>query len=195
MLKLKKVIAVVFGSFYFKSYSYFRKIKCEDVKVIGVPLLNIARGSQLSLGARVTLNSFNDDYHINMNSSVKIFIENQGSVVDIGEDTRIHGSCIHASKKISIGKRCLIAANCNIVDSHGHRVVLDEPSKRYRTVDEPREINIGNDVWIGMNSIILPGVTIGDGAIVSANSVVNKDVPSKVIVRGNPAEIVEAKVS
>lgn len=193
MIIIKKLIAILFGFSYFKLYSFFRAIKYKNVRIIGVPLLNIARNARLLLGERVTLNSFNDDYHVNMNSSVKIYIENQGSLVDIGDDTRIHGSCIHASKKIIIGKRCLIAANCNIVDSNGHRVSLDEPSKRYKTVDEPREINIGNDVWIGMNSIILPGVTIGDGVIVSANSVVNKDVPPGVIVRGNPAEIVENK--
>lgn len=193
MIIIKKLIAILFGFSYFKLYSFFRAIKYKNVRIIGVPLLNIARNARLLLGERVTLNSFNDDYHVNMNSSVKIYIENQGSLVDIGDDTRIHGSCIHASKKIIIGKRCLIAANCNIVDSNGHRVSLDDPSKRYKTVDEPREINIGNDVWIGMNSIILPGVTIGDGVIVSANSVVNKDVPPGVIVRGNPAEIVETK--
>lgn len=191
MLKIRKLLAIIRGSLYFKLYSLFRKIQGKNVRVVGVPLLNIARKSQFVIGERVTLNSFNDDYHINMNSPVKIFIENAGSLIDIGDDSRIHGSCIHASKKITIGRRCLIAANCNIIDSNGHRASFNKPSARYKTVDDPREINIGNDVWIGMNSIILPGVTIGDGAIVAANSVVSESVPPGVLVRGNPAKIVE----
>lgn len=50
-------------------------------------------------------------------------------------------------------------------------------------------INIGNDVWIGANCVILPGVTINDGAVVGAGSIVTKDVPKNAIVMGNPARI------
>lgn len=192
ILRVKKLINIVLGMFYLKYYSVTGRVKVfKNVRVVGIPLFNIDSNSQLFLGQGVTLNSFNDDYHVGMYSSVKIFIENKGSSIEIGENTRIHGSCIHASKKITIGRRCLIAANCNIMDSNGHKVLLGNPSMRYKSTDEPREVVIGDDVWIGMNSIILPGVTIGAGAIVAANSVVHKDIPPSVIVRGNPAEIIE----
>lgn len=192
ILRVKKLINIVLGMFYLKCYSVTGRVKVfKNVRVVGIPLFNIDSNSQLFLGQGVTLNSFNDDYHVGMYSSVKIFIENKGSSIEIGENTRIHGSCIHASKKITIGRRCLIAANCNIMDSNGHKVLLGNPSMRYKSTDEPREVVIGDDVWIGMNSIILPGVTIGAGAIVAANSVVHKDIPPSVIVRGNPAEIIE----
>ena len=52
------------------------------------------------------------------------------------------------------------------------------------------EINVGDKVWIGAGSIILPGVTIGDGAMVAAGSVVTKDVPSRAVVGGNPARVI-----
>lgn len=193
IVKVKKLMNIILGMAFLKCYSFTGRVKsAKNVRIIGVPLFNIEADSQLLIGAGVTLNSFNGDYHANMNSSIKIFIENRGSSIEIGESTRIHGSCIHASKKITIGRRCLIAANCNIMDSNGHRTLLDKPSERYSSVDEPREIVIEDDVWIGMNSIVLPGVTIGAGAIVAANSVVHKNVPPKVIVRGNPAQIVKA---
>lgn len=192
IIKAKKFICIVLGMVYLKGYSFTGRVKtCSNVRVIGMPLFNIGLHSRLFLGKGVTLNSFNGDYHANLSSPIKIFIENRGSSIVIGENTRIHGSCIHASKKITIGRRCLIAANCHIMDSNGHKTLLQSPSERYKSIDEPREIVIEDDVWIGMNSIILPCVTIGAGAIVSANSVVHKNVPPKVIVRGNPAEIVK----
>lgn len=52
---------------------------------------------------------------------------------------------------------------------------------------------IGNDVWIGMEAVILPGVTIGDGAIIAAKAVVSHDVPAYAIVAGNPAKVVKAR--
>ena len=54
-------------------------------------------------------------------------------------------------------------------------------------------IQIGNNVWIGMNSVILPGIKIGDNVIIGANSVVNKDVPPNVIAAGNPCKIISEK--
>ena len=56
---------------------------------------------------------------------------------------------------------------------------------------EIKHISIGNDVWIGMNSCILQGITIGDGVVIGAGSVVTKDVPPYAIVAGNPARILK----
>ena len=52
---------------------------------------------------------------------------------------------------------------------------------------------VGNDVWIGRNSVILPGIHIGDGAIIAAHSVVTKDVPSYAMVGGNPAKMIKMR--
>ena len=59
---------------------------------------------------------------------------------------------------------------------------------------DTKPVTIGNHVWICSNSIVLKGVTIGDGAIIAAGAVVTKDVPSKCMVGGNPAKIIRTNV-
>lgn len=193
-IKIKKLFSFVLGNIYSRIIFSYKGVKVGlGLRVIGIPILNLSKKSRFIVGNNVTLNSFNDDYHVNMLGCIKVYLEGSGASIEIGDDTRIHGSCIHARKKISIGKRCLIAANCNIVDSNGHRVSMDAPNLRYQTIDDPKEIIIGDDVWIGMNSIILPGVVIGDGAVIAANSVVKENVPSLTIVCGNPAVAISKK--
>ncbi len=164
-----------------------------DGKLIlnGKPLLDIRKGSYLSLGDRVTLNSRNQGYHINMHSPIKLFADRPGAQIRIGNNTRIHGTCIHAYELIEIGNNCLIAANCQIFDGNGHDISFPDVENRINTIGVSRPIKIEDNVWIGADSIILPGVTIGNGSVVAANSVVVEDVPSMVVVGGNPAKIIK----
>lgn len=192
-IKIKKAFYLLVGNLYVSILRIFNNIEImRGVKVFGVPIINIDDNASIKIGGDVILNSFNDDYHVNMYGPIKLYVEGDGAFIRIGEKTRIHGSCIHARKGISIGKRCLIAANTNIIDSHGHRAFLSDVEKRYLSVDEPKEIVIEDDVWIGCNVIIFPGVKIGKGAIVSANSVVKSDIPSCSIVCGNPAVLISS---
>jgi acetyltransferase-like isoleucine patch superfamily enzyme len=121
---------------------------------------------------------------------VKLLADIPGAAIKIGDDTRIYGSCIHAWKSIRIGKRCLIAANCHIIDSNGHLSSLENPKLRGQLRDVPKSVEIEDDVWIGAGCIVLPGVTIGKGSIIGAGSVVTGDIPGGVIAAGNPAKIV-----
>ncbi len=61
---------------------------------------------------------------------------------------------------------------------------------REQGYSEEKQIVVGDDVWLGYGAIILPGVTIGDGAIIGAGTVVTKDVPPYAIVGGNPAKVI-----
>ena len=87
--------------------------------------------------------------------------------------------------EIRIGHNCLIGPNVGIYTTY-HNI---NPTHRHQS-GKAKPIVIGNDVWIGGHSCILPGVTIGDGVIVGAGSVVTKDVPPFTIVAGNPAKVV-----
>lgn len=85
-------------------------------------------------------------------------------------------------EKIKVGSNCIIGYNTTIL---AHEYLIEE----YRL----GEVVIGDDVMIGANSTILPGVAIGDGAIVSAGTLVHKDVPAGSFVGGNPMRIIYTK--
>ena len=87
--------------------------------------------------------------------------------------------------KIFIGDRCTITYGC-IILSH------DRAKKRINPVDVGHgTVRLGNDVFVGVNSVILRGVTVGDYSIIGAGSVVTRDIPAKVVVAGNPARIIK----
>ena len=112
---------------------------------------------------------------------------------------------IDYGKPVTIGKRCFIQQCCTFFGRGGITVGNDvfigpkvnlitinhdvDPDNRSATYGRP--IKIEDTVWIGINSTILPGVTLGYGAIVGANSVVTKDVPPMTVVAGNPARIIK----
>lgn len=170
--------------------SFNKRIKISHkIKIIGRPIIDIREGARLSLGAGVTLNSRNKGYHINLFGPVKLFADKKGATIKIGEKTRIHGSCLHAYKSIVIGRNCLIAGNCQIIDCNGHDLSFDNVSNRINTKGSAAEIVIGDNVWIGSNTFILPGVHIGEGSVIGANSVVRDNIPSMVVASGNPARV------
>jgi acetyltransferase-like isoleucine patch superfamily enzyme len=102
-----------------------------------------------------------------------------GSDVDIGEYV-----VIRASGGVSIGDRVLIATGAAVV-STGHPVA---PPRFRQVISKP--IAIGDDVWIGANAVVLPGVAIGSGSVVAAGAVVTRDVPALCVVAGVPARII-----
>lgn len=184
------VIFTLNGGMQFKKSNIF----CPgSVHLLGRPLIDVRCDATLRLGEHIVLNSRNNGYHLNLHSPVKIVADSPGACIKIGDYTRIHGTCIHAFTSIEIGSRCLIAANCQIIDNNGHALQFDNVEERIHSHGSSRPVKIMDDVWIGANSFVLPGVTIGKGAVISANSVVIEDVPSYSLVRGNPA-VVQRKV-
>jgi acetyltransferase-like isoleucine patch superfamily enzyme len=162
-----------------------------NIIVDGKPLIDIRKGSRLYIGDDVTLGSRNKGYHINLHSPVKLFADRPGAEIRIGNKTRIVGTCIHAYQSVVIGSNCLIAANCQIFDGNGHDLSFPDVEDRINTRGTSKPVNIGDNVWIGANSIVLPGVTIGRGSVISVNSVVNKDIPPMVVAAGNPAIVIK----
>lgn len=114
----------------------------------------------------------------------------------IGENCEF-GDMTHivAYEKVEIGNNVLIASKCFISDtSHGNYTGTDQDSpvtipNNRKLVTSP--VKIGDRVWIGENVVILKGVSIGNGCIIGANSVVTKDVPDNCIVTGVPAKILK----
>lgn len=100
---------------------------------------------------------------------------------------------ITCANKITIGDSLLTGKWVTITDnSHGETdkdTLGMRPQKRPITSKGP--VVIGNNVWIGDKATILPGVSIGDGAVIAANAVVTKDVPAYSVVGGNPAKVIK----
>ena len=120
----------------------------------------------------------------------------------VGDFTLLNGALVMAEEKIEIGSHCLVSWNVGIADSDFHPL---EPAQRlidaqalapYFKNRPPRPklktapVKIGDNVWIGMNAVILKGVTIGENSVVAAGSVVTKSVAPNVVVAGNPAAVV-----
>jgi acetyltransferase-like isoleucine patch superfamily enzyme len=142
-------------------------------------------GCKLFVEDGVTLNSKNYGYHVNVHSPVKLMADRPGAVIRIRAKSRIHGTCLHAHSSITIGRNCLIAANCQIFDGNGHDLSFPNVEDRIHTTGLSKPIVIEDNVWIGANYLVLPRVRIGAGSVISANSVVAQDIPPMVIVRGN----------
>lgn len=95
-------------------------------------------------------------------------------------------------KGISIGNHCLIASGCKFID-HDHGLSL--ASLMNTQVGNEAEIEIGKNVWLGVNVVVLKGVHIGDGAVVAAGGVVTKSIPPNEIWAGIPASRINCRIS
>jgi|SRR5690554_7993321 len=144
--------------------------------------------NELVIGNNVYLRSESRGYHAGMPFSTTILLDGKNSTCVIGDNCRINGAYIHAQENINIGKNTVIAAGVNIIDCNGH-----ELNSTNRTIgrDIPSGIEIGNNVWIGLNAIVLKGSVIGDNSVIAAGSVVKGSFPKNVLLQGNPAQIIK----
>lgn len=140
-----------------------------------------------------------------INSGTHIYDTSSGYNTTIGMDCKIYNA--------KIGRYCSIGNEVSVVvgrhptrrfvstspafystqKHHLLRYVNEQLFEEYRHFDNGKSVIIGNDVWIGSNSIILEGIRIGDGAIIAAGSVVVKDVDPYCIVGGNPASFIRKR--
>lgn len=109
-----------------------------------------------------------------------------GKPVTIGEDCFIQQCCTFFGRGgITIGNGVFIGPKCNLI------TINHDANPENRSATYGRPIVIEDNVWIGINSTVLPGVRIGYGAIIGAQSVVTHDVPPMTVVAGNPARIIK----
>lgn len=165
--------------------------------------ISVASGSRLILGLNINHATglpcslrlrANARLTVHGNSEIchgTLVLVSDNAHLEIGHKSYINfNSTVICYDHLTIGSNCAISWNTNILDGNAHELVVDEVA-RPRT----QPVVLGDRVWIGAGAIILPGVIVGDDAVVAAGSVVTADVPSKTVVAGNPARVIREKVT
>jgi maltose O-acetyltransferase len=114
-----------------------------------------------------------------------------GSQIEIGDNSGIGINC-RVCGPVKIGNNVMMGPEV-IVLTVSHKSDRTDIPMREQGHIEPEPVTIGDDVWIGTRVIIMPGITVGKGAIIGAASVVTKDVPEYSIVCGNPARVIKSR--
>lgn len=118
----------------------------------------------------------------------KRFCFDNGKNIHIGDNfTGNFNLTILDIREVYIGDNVMIGPNTTIT-TVGHPL---SPKKRRDHLAQASEIRIGNDVWLGANVVVLPGVTIGDNVVIGAGAVVSKDIPSNSLAVGVPAKVIK----
>ncbi len=166
-----------------KIISFIKGIKIgRNSEFYGLPHFHRFHFSSILIGTNCTLRSDHTSNLIGVNHQCIFSTHNRDAVIIIGDNCGFSGVTIGAAKEIRIGNNVLVGANAIITDFDWH-------SDRSNT--QPQSVIIHDNVWIGVNSTILKGVTIGMNSIIGANSLVVKDIPANVIAGGNPCKVLK----
>lgn len=110
-----------------------------------------------------------------------------GYNIEIGENFYAnHNLVILDGAKVTFGDNCFIAPNCGFYTA-GHPLDVEQ---RNQGLEIAWPITVGDNVWIGGNVVVLPGVTVGNNTVIGSGSVVTKDIPSGVVAAGNPCRVI-----
>ena len=155
----------------------------------GLPIIQRHRRSRIRIGRGLNLRSTPRSNPLAPNHPVAISTRRADASLTIGADFGMTGGALVCDERISIGDRVWVGANAIITDTDFHP--LDPAIRQARPLDaKTAPVDIADDVFIGMNALILKGVCIGERAVVGAGSVVSRDVPAGAIVAGNPARVI-----
>jgi len=184
----------MFKKYLFKIKAFSVKIKNGNFEIgteskIDYKTKIISCGNKIRLGKKVYLRSNPKYYQAGMSFPTTLLTDVKGSFINVGDNCRINGVYIHAQAGITIGRNCVIASGVHIIDSNGHELIsLDRTKGR----DIPLEIIISDNVWIGINAVILKGTIIGENSVIAAGSIVKGSFPKNSLIMGNPAQLIKS---
>lgn len=175
---------------WFKLFLRFNRVQYgKGLKLRGIPVIFSKSGNKLSIGHNVTINSSFLSNLVGLYQRTIIVTRTPEAEISIGNNVGISAATIYARKSIRIGDNTMIGGNTKIIDNDFHPI---EPGVRLKTPNENmrvKSIEIGKNVFIGCNCLILKGSKIGDNAVIGAGSVVIGEIQSNSIAAGNPARV------
>jgi len=129
--------------------------------------------------------SFHVGGRVGLQRGVRIVVDSGRLSIGAGTNVNGLGTKILCAESVTIGAGCTFSWEVQVLDNDFHAITVDGAAQPSRA-----PIVIGDRVWVGTRAVILKGVTIGDGAVIAAGAIVNKDVPAGAIVAGVPAKVV-----
>lgn len=175
-------------------FSFFlNKVKYNSFVSAGIPILDVSPNSYFSCGDNFVMVNDAKTATLGKNNRCK-FVVRENATLNIGNKVGMSNATIVATQSVIIGNNVMIGGGVTIVDSDFHSL---NPLHWHTNADQENMISsavvIKDNVFIGMDSIILKGVTIGSNVVVAAGSVVSKDIPNNQIWGGNPARLIKEK--
>lgn len=159
----------------------------KGCRFYGIPKVFRIFQSSITIGDNCGFRSDFSSNLVGINRKCIVTTLRQGAEVIIGNNSGFSGTVIAAAGSIRIGNNVLCGANTTITDFDWHGI---EPDKRNHPAD-PKPVVIEDNVWLGLNVVVLKGVTIGKNTVIGANSLVTKSVPANVIAAGNPCKVIK----
>lgn len=161
-------------------------------RVLGGVRMRRFPGSRIYLGKRLSLVNRPGRYAFNIFPQSLMRTYSASSQIEIGDDVGANSVAIFCrSQSIRIGARTMIGGNCQIMDSDGHPLWPLSARRYYPGNEYDAPVDIGEDVYIGLNVVILKGSRIGNGAVIAAGSVVTGDIPPNCVAGGVPAKVIQ----
>lgn len=183
---LRKAVLVL-QNFLFNLY-HKRTLK-NSVRIFGFPIVSFAVHSEVKVGKNLVLISESFFSQPGVNHPVILRTLSPGAKLVIGNNVGISGGGICVAKEVVIGDNVMLGANAFVTDTDFHP--LDPTGRRYRSDNVLTErVEVGENVFIGMNALILKGVKIGKNSVIGAGSIVTSEIPPNCVASGIPARVI-----
>jgi len=161
----------------------------KGCKFFGKALIRRSPMTEIKIGDKCSFRSSFESNLVGLNRGCLIVTWFDKAKIEIGDRVGMSGAVIGGKEYIKIGNDVLIGGNALITDFDWHPI---HPAKRHKSKEAPSAPTIIEDnVWVGMNAVVLKGVTIGENSVIAANSVVSRSIPANVIAGGNPAKVIK----
>ena len=163
----------------------------KNLLLKGLPVIFNKKGATLKLGSNVVIKSSFLSNLVGLYQRTIIVTRTSEAEIHIGDNVGISGATIYARKSIKIGKNTHIGGNAKILDNDFHPLEIEARNADDKEKIGTRSVVIGENCFIGCNSLILKGTTLGNGCVVGAGAVVSGTFGENCVIAGNPARVIK----